>query len=149
MLDPEPEVELAPEPEPEPEPMEEAPTAIPMSEFLQFDQPDAVVTERVARARYLKAELMRASIWKDIVTNQSPPVSLAVYNPGNQSIRRLFLQVCKHMDTSLATKVENARKLCGIAVRQQKRWVQRPYSTPKEVQARARKAARDVSSMTA
>jgi hypothetical protein len=86
MLDPEPEVELAPEPEPEPEPMEEAPTAIPMSEFLQFDQPDAVVTERVARARYLKAELMRASIWKDIVTNQIPPVNLAVYNPGNQSI---------------------------------------------------------------
>lgn len=77
-MGPRPEAMLAPEPEPQPEPVEEAPTAIPMSEFLQFDQPDAVVTERLARARYLKAELMRASIWKDIVSNQIPPVSLAV-----------------------------------------------------------------------
>lgn len=72
-LEPEPEAELAPEPEPEPE--EEIPVVIPLSEFLQFDQPDVEITERVARARYLKAELMRASIWKDIVTNQIPPVS--------------------------------------------------------------------------
>lgn len=83
MLDAEPEFEPAPEPEPEPEPVEDAPVVIPMSEFLQFDQPDAVVTERVARARYLKAELMRASIWKDIVSNQIPPVSLAVKTAMN------------------------------------------------------------------
>lgn len=67
------EPEAGPEPEPEPEP----PVVISMSQFLGCDLPDAELTERVARARYMKADLMRASIWKDIVSNQIGPVSAA------------------------------------------------------------------------
>jgi len=70
-------VQSEPEVEPEPEPEPEPPVVISMSQFLACDQPDAELTERVARARYMKADLMRASIWKDIVTNQIGPVSEA------------------------------------------------------------------------
>ena len=43
-------------------------------DILQEDQPDVVVTEKVARARCLKAEILRAAIWKDIVSTQVPQV---------------------------------------------------------------------------
>lgn len=100
-------------------------TQTPVPDILQYDQPGAVLTAEVARARHLKMEILRATIWKQIAMKEVP-------------------QVHKYVEVSITNRAENARKLSGIAVRQQKRWVQRPYATAKENQARGRKAARDV-----